>query len=95
MIILVSENVNQKHLRKTIKEHNSIIQEPGSVYFAHATNLNDSAKNIADSIIFHLTDDSFSLDKFDELGCGGIVKNTCSRTGVMRLIKQHIKRPIR
>lgn len=92
---LVNEIVNQKHFRRTIKEeHYSIIQEPGSVYVGHVTPLSGSSKNIANSIISHLTVGGFSLGELDVLGCDGTVTNTGWKTGVIRSIEQEVGRPL-
>ena len=80
-----------------MQEHCSIIQEPRSVYVGHITSSSGSAnKNIANNIIYNLTDGVLFLNELDVLGCNGTVTvtNTGCRTGVIHLIEQQIKRPL-
>ena len=54
---------------KEWEKHYSITQESGSAYIGHFTPSSGSAKNINNSIISHLTDCGFYLDKLDILVC--------------------------
>lgn len=92
---LVIEKVNSKQFRRTIKEeHYTILKEPGSVYIGHVSPSSGSAEDIANSIISYLTETGFSLQELDVVGCDGTVTNTGWKTGVIRKIEEHIKRPL-
>lgn len=92
---LMMEKLHAKYFRRAKKEeHYSLIQEPGSLYIGHVSPSSGSSNDIASSIISYLSTHNIPLDELDVIGCDGTVTNTGWKSGVIRLIELHIKRPL-
>ncbi|XP_065640071.1 uncharacterized protein LOC136072702 [Hydra vulgaris] len=89
------EKIKSKRFRRSIKEkHNSILQEPVSVYVCHVSPTSESAENIASSIISYLNEAVFSFYELDVIGCNGTVTNTGSKFSVIVTIEKYVNRPL-
>lgn len=92
---MVNHKEGTKYYRQIItEEHISLIQEPGSKYIGHATPTNGSALQIKNSIINFLETNNIVTSEIVVIGCDGTVVNTGFKTGVIRQIEKHLKKPL-
>lgn len=92
---LVQIKMGDKYHRKTVtEEHVSIIAEPGSLYVGHVTPQSGTADNIKTSIVNFMDENAISSDCLQAVGCDGTNVNTGNKNGVIRLLEQHIGRPL-
>lgn len=77
-----------------VKEHISLIQEPGSHYVGHVSPCDGKSRSIKDSIMNFLHKNKFSLSQLMAIGCDGTVGNTGIKSGVVRLIEEALGRPL-
>ena len=92
---MVNHKEGTKYYRQIItEEHISLIQEPESKYIGHATPTNGSALQIKNSIINFLETNNIVTSNIVAIGCDGTVVNTGFRTGVIRQIEEHLKKPL-
>ncbi|KAF0705713.1 Uncharacterized protein FWK35_00035610 [Aphis craccivora] len=92
---MVNHKEGTKYYRQIItEEHISLIQEPGSKYIGHTTPTNGSALQIKNSIINFLETNNIVTSEIVAIGCDGTVVNTGFKTGVIRQIEKHLKKPL-
>lgn len=85
---------NRYHRTISVKEHISLICEPGSLYLGHITPKSGTGKAIADSIMDFCLSTDLKLDKIICIGCDGTVTNTGWKGGAIRHIELKLNRPL-
>lgn len=92
---LVHENVNGKlHRRVKVEEHVSLVLEPGTSFLGHVTTLTGSSANMKESIMNFVQENSMNTDNLIAIGCDGTAVNTGKKGGAIRLIEEHVNRPL-
>jgi len=92
---LVNEKVgNTYHRRKTVEEHISLIQEPGSVYIGHTTPLSGKGAALAASITKFFRDHNITLDHLLAAGFDGTPANTGAKDGGLIGLEREIGRAL-
>ncbi|GBM06104.1 hypothetical protein AVEN_265166-1 [Araneus ventricosus] len=92
---LVVDLAHSKRFRRVKKEeHNSLIQEPGSVYIGHVTPTSGSSEDIVTFIISYLSGRGISLEKLVVKGCDGTAVITSWLNGLIRRIEIHLRKPL-
>lgn len=85
----VIHDVDDKYHRKSImEEHISIVSEPGSSYFGHATPSSGSSKSITEAIVTRLKLNDVSTNDVKVIGCDGTNVNTGHTGGVIRQLEE-------
>lgn len=82
------------HRRVIVEEHVSLVQEPGSNYIGHITPGSGSASSIQTAIVSFLQTNNIDIQHLLAVGCDGTAVNTGKKGGVIRLLEEHIKRPL-
>lgn len=82
------------HRRVIVEEHVSLVLEPGSNYIGHITPDSGHSKSIQTAIITYLQKNNFDVNDLLAVGCDGTAINTGKTGGVIRLLEEHIKRPL-
>ncbi|XP_050309269.1 uncharacterized protein LOC126745454 [Anthonomus grandis grandis] len=78
--------------RTVVKEHITLLQEPGSNYIGHLSPV--SGLSILNSLTEFLDNSSISLDSLEAVGCDGTNINVGSKGGIISLLERNIKRPL-
>jgi len=92
---LIYEDLDgKKHRKLIVKEHISLVQEPGSKYLGPVTPERGTPLSIKESIITFIEDSDIDVENILAIGCDGTVVNTGNKGGAIRLIEEHIKRPL-
>ena len=84
----------KKYYRKTVsEEHIVIVREPNSVHAGHVTSTRGDSKTkvSSDSSIRTISTDT---DALMVIGCDGTNVNTCAVGGVIRILEEHLNRPL-
>jgi hypothetical protein len=82
------------HRRSVVEEHVSLIQEPGSLYLGHVTPVRGSADSVKRSILDFFEAKHINVQNLAAIGCDGTAVNTGRKGGIIRLLEEHIKRPL-
>ncbi|CAG9830230.1 unnamed protein product [Diabrotica balteata] len=94
---IIKEIIRGKSIRKTIQEeHISLVEEPVSAYFGHATPDSESGKDIVSSILSYMSDNSIDNSNIKALGCvrDGTATNTGASQGAVLLFERALKHPV-
>lgn len=92
---LTQVKTGRKYYRKTIsEEHIVIVQEPNSLYAGHITPTGGDSKSIKQGIIDFLDKNNIDTDALIVIGCDGTNVNTGAVGGVIRLLEEHLNRPL-
>ncbi|CAH0562964.1 unnamed protein product [Brassicogethes aeneus] len=84
-----------RHRKKKLEEHISLIQEPGSQYFGHISlNTSSKATDIASSILSFMKQNDVDLTNLKVIGCDGTNCNTGWKGGVIRLMETQLGKPL-
>lgn len=91
----VFEKVGDRNYTKFVtEEHITLISEPGGTYFGHVVSDSASSRDISSAILSYLYNNSIDLHHLLAIGCDGTVVNTGSYGGVIRLLEEHLNRPL-
>lgn len=82
------------HRRTVTEEHVSLIQEPDSIYLGHTTPVRGSADCIKQTILDFFETKNINVQNLAAVGCDGTAVNTGRKGGTIRLLEQHLKRPL-
>ena len=82
------------HRRVIVEEHVSLVQEPGSNYIGHITPESGRSESIKTALLTFLQKNNIDVDHLLAVGCDGTAVNTGKTGGVIRLLEQHVKRPL-
>ena len=88
------DNIQPKEMRSTeVKEHNTIIEEPGSMYVDHLVPKSGKVKDIANDLLTFIFDNE-SSNSLQALGCDDCPANTGIHSGIIRSIEVALDRPL-
>ena len=90
--LLMEESGTKRIRREVIKEHVTVLAEPGSRYLGHFAPSSGNAKNNANSPIKFCKEKQIDINKIQFIECDGTDTNVGWKTGVIRLEK--FKRPL-
>jgi hypothetical protein len=91
---VVHDMDNKYHRNTSVEEHISIIAEPGSKYFSHATPSSGSSKSITEAILSSLELNDVSANNVKAIGCDGTAVNTGHNGGVIRQLEESVGHPL-
>lgn len=81
-------------IRVTKEDHISLVREPGSFYMGHVTVPSGHAKIIVQNIIEYFNTNSILFNQILAIGSDGEKTNTGCRGGVIKLLEEHVQRPL-
>ena len=82
------------HKRVVVEEHVSLVQEPGSVYIGHIAPESGSSSSILQAIATFVQKNNTDIENLMAVGCDGTAVNTGKAGGVIRLLEEHVSRPL-
>jgi hypothetical protein len=82
------------HRRITVEEHISLVQEPGSIFIGHITSKRGTSSHIQSAIVSFLQKRNIDFQHLLAVGCDGTAVNTGRKGGIVRLLEEHVRRPL-
>jgi len=71
-----------------------LVQEPGSSYLGHVTPATGSALSIQNSIMNFIEENNINVENLMAIGYDGTAVNTGKKGGAIRLVEEHLNRPL-
>jgi len=92
---LTQVKTGKKYYRRTVsEEHIVIVEEPNSEYVGHITTKHGDSKSIQQGIIAFFEKNDITTDAVMVIRCDGTNVNTGALGGVIRLMEEHLNRPL-
>lgn len=92
---MTQEQVGSKMYKKYVtEEHVTLVQEPDSHYLGHVTPIAGTSRNITATIMDFFHEKNIDLEDIVVIGCDGTAVNTGIKGGIIRLIEEHLKKPL-
>lgn len=77
-----------------IRDNIPIVKQPGDNFLGFITVETSSARNISKEILSFFASQHIELNELVAIGCDGASTNTGSQAGVLKLIEEHLNRPV-
>lgn len=85
---------NKLYRQTVVEEHIVLVQEPECNYIGHTSPSSGTSQNIKASIVRFLEENAINFEDLEAVGCDGTVVNTGIRGGVIRLLEEHLTKPL-
>lgn len=83
------------HRKLIQEEHISLVAEHGGFYIGHTAPKSETSADLKDSILNYIEKSNKTTSNLTAIRVDGTVVHTGKNGGVIRLMKQHFKRPMR